>query len=201
MSTEIPGDFSNTSIAVAPTFEIEASTFTIILSIFCSINGFFAVTVTSPIAFDLGTNSIVFNATEEFVELISKVSENPLLCPIAEIETKYLPSGTASNSYLPVLSATLIFTTEESLALNNVIVADSMVLVFPSITVPLILPSFTCAWLTKEKAVKATVSMVKIFLIFFDVLFLVPVFDNYSPKLSTLFYQVHCFKLNGLFWG
>src|SRR5258707_112954 len=54
----MPGDFSNTSKAEAPTLVTAASTFTIVLSIFCSINGFLATTVTPSIDFAKGTSSI-----------------------------------------------------------------------------------------------------------------------------------------------
>ena len=47
----MPGDFSNISRAVEPTLVGDASTFTTVLSIFVSINGFFAVTVTACIDF------------------------------------------------------------------------------------------------------------------------------------------------------
>src|SRR6478672_7317929 len=59
LSTVTPGDFSNTSSAVAPALVGEASTLTIVLSIFVSINGLFAVTTTSLNPFAVGTNWIV----------------------------------------------------------------------------------------------------------------------------------------------
>ena len=66
-------------MAEAPTFVTDASTFTTILSSFCSINGFFAVTVTSLNDFATGINSIVFNVTSDLAAEISKISENSLL--------------------------------------------------------------------------------------------------------------------------
>src|SRR3990170_7201038 len=121
------------------------------------------------------------------------------------MDTKYLPSAILSNSNLPVLSATLIFATDESFTRNNEIVADSMVLVLPSMTVPLIFPCtifslaglfVNCAWLTKDK-VKTTVSKVKIFFMceillvwsLFELLVLV--LNYYSSKLGTMLYKEH----------
>ena len=73
LSTVTPGDFSNTSSAVAPALVGDDSTFTIVLSIFVSINGFFAVTVTpeSPLACSLITKAGTVIALLE--EEISKV--------------------------------------------------------------------------------------------------------------------------------
>ena len=85
---------------------------------------------------------------------------------MAVIDTRYFPSGIASKTNLPDLSATLNLITEESFAFNNVIVADSMVLAFPSITIPFTLPSFSCEKLTSDKIDKAIVSRIVNFLIF-----------------------------------
>src|SRR5687767_14359085 len=52
LSTVMPGDFSIISRAVAPALVGEASTFTTVLSILVSINGFLAVTVTPSIDLD-----------------------------------------------------------------------------------------------------------------------------------------------------
>ena len=46
LSTETPGDFSKTSIAVLPALVNAPSTLMMVLSAFLSMNGFLAVTVT-----------------------------------------------------------------------------------------------------------------------------------------------------------
>ena len=165
----MPGDFSKTSIADVPTFEIDASTFTIVLSIFCSINGFFETTVTPLISFVVGINSIVFSFIELLASEISKASEKPFVWPTAVTETMYLPSATFSKTKFPSLFATLILATEESFERNNVMVADSIVFTFPSITWPDTLPVLVCAWLNMVM-VKAAVSNIRNFLIFIKVL-------------------------------
>ena len=75
----MPGDFSKTSNAEFPTLVMDASTFTIVRSIFCSIKGFFATTVTPLIDLATGTSSIVFKVTLVLALLISNASEKPLL--------------------------------------------------------------------------------------------------------------------------
>src|SRR5258705_13630274 len=73
LSTVIPGDFSNTSIAVAPALVGEASTFTMVLSILVSINGFFAVTVTPLRSFACSLK--VITGTEMF-EVVLEISND-----------------------------------------------------------------------------------------------------------------------------
>src|SRR5438045_9775930 len=84
--------------------------------------------------------------------------------PTAVIETKYFPSLTFSNTKLPSLLAALIFATLESLARNKVMVAASIVLVFPSITCPDTFPILFWAWLEKDTIVIA-INIVQKFLI------------------------------------
>ncbi|SRR5258705_1619622 len=184
LSIDTPGDFSSTSKAEVPTLVTEASTFTIVLSIFCSIRGFLAETVTPARFLATGISSIVFSVTFVFDGVISNTSEKPFVCPTAVIETKYLPSPTFSNKKLPSLLAALILATLESLAFNNVIVAASMVLVFPSITCPDTFPVVFWAWLEKDKAITA-ISMVRNFLILNGLRLLVLAFNYYSSKIGT----------------
>ncbi len=79
LSTETPGDFSSTSKADVPTLVTEASTLTAVLSIFCSIKGFLAATVTPARFLATGTSSIVLSEILLFAPLTSKDSEKPLV--------------------------------------------------------------------------------------------------------------------------
>ncbi len=69
--TIMPGDFSNTSNAVAPALVGDASTFTTVLSILVSMNGRLAVTVTSLSPFAAGTSCNVSTCALFAAELIT----------------------------------------------------------------------------------------------------------------------------------
>ena len=63
LSTETPGAFSRTSTTLLPVFPGEASTFRIVRSIFCSINGFFAWTTISLSAAVLISSTCISSTT------------------------------------------------------------------------------------------------------------------------------------------
>ena len=84
----------------------------------------------------------------------------------------------------------------ESLAFNKVIVADSIILVLPSVTLPFILPLLCCENANNDSKENATVSKVFIFFIIVFLILLVLVIKNYNTKISTMYNIVACIMMN-----